>query len=340
MQPNPVRRRSLCLAAAATAAAVATTAGLTAAPRAFAQAAKYPSRPVRLIVPSPPGGGPDIVGRLVTQLLSQKWGQQLLIENIGGASGQVGALTVARAPADGYTLLFSAPTPLTIADNFDPKPPYNAQRDFVTAGLIGRNPALIVINSTIKANTLREFIALARAEPKKYFLGSPGIGNALHLIGEIVSVQAGIQMTHVPYKGSGPAVAGLLANDVQFLVQSAEAVRQHVQSGRLRALATIESTRLEAFPEVPTLAESGLANLNIMNWYGVFMPAATPRDIVDFWERELLLVAKDPVFIKRMKEMSFDPIAFGAQEFTRMMAAERPQWTAAIKAAGIATRKD
>ncbi len=113
-----------------------------------------------------------------------------------------------------------------------------------------------------------------------------------------------------------------------------------MQSGRLRALATIESTRLEAFPDVPTLAESGLANLNIMNWYGVFMPTATPRDIVDFWERELLLVAKDPTFVKRMKEMSFDPIAFGAQEFTRMMAAERPQWTAAIKAAGIATKKD
>ena len=337
MQPTSSRRRSLCLAAAA---AAATATGLTAAPRTFAQAAKYPARPVKLIVPSPPGGGPDTVGRLVTQLLSQKWGQQLLIENIGGASGQVGALTVARASPDGYTLLFSAPTPITIADNFEPKPPYNAQRDFVTAGLIGRNPALIVINSTVKANTLREFIALAKAEPKKYFLGSPGIGNALHLIGEIVSVQAGIQMTHVPYKGSGPAVAGLLANDVQFLVQSAEAVRQHVQSGRLRALATIESTRLEAFPDVPTLAESGLANLNIMNWYGVFMPTATPRDIVDFWERELLLVAKDPTFVKRMKEMSFDPIAFGAQEFTRLMIAERPQWTAAIKAAGIATKKD
>ena len=336
MATRRLTRRKLCFAAGAS---IAQAFGANVLAQS-AQGAKYPSRPVKLIVPSPPGGGPDIVGRLVTQLLSQNWNQQLLIENIGGASGQVGALTVARAPADGYTLLFSAPTPLTIADNFEPKPPYNAQRDFVTAGLIGRNPALIVINSSVKANTLREFIALAKAEPKKYFLGSPGIGNALHLIGEIVSVQAGIQMTHVPYKGSGPAVAGLLANDVQFLVQSAEAVRQHVQSGRLRALATIESARLDAFPDVPTLAESGLTNLNIMNWYGVFMPAATPRDIVDFWERELLLVAKDPVFVKRMKEMSFDPIAFGAQEFTRLMAAERPQWTAAIKAAGIATKKD
>jgi tripartite-type tricarboxylate transporter receptor subunit TctC len=329
MQHTNPRRRAVCAAAA-----------LLASTGVFAQAAKYPARPVKLIVPSPPGGGPDIVGRLVAQLLSQRWGQQVVIENIAGASGQVGALGVVRAAADGYTLLFSPPTPVTIADNFEPKPPYNAQRDLVGVGLIGRNPALIVINSTVKANTLREFIALAKAEPKKYFFGSPGIGNALHLIAEIVSNQAGIQMTHVPYKGSAPAVVGLLGNEVQFLVQSAEAVKEHVKSGRLKALATIESTRLEAFPEVPTLAESGLANLNIMNWYGVFVPAATPREIVDFWDRELLAVAKDPAFVRRMKEMSFDPVAFGAQEFARLMAAERPQWSAVIKSAGIATKKE
>ena len=318
---------------------ILTAGGMALASRGFAQT-KYPSRAVKLIVPSPLGGGPDIVGRLVAQLLTQRWGQPVLIENIGGASGQVGILAVTKAQPDGYTLAFSAPTPITIGDNLEPKPPYNAQRDLVGAALIGRNPALIVINSQLKANNLREFIALAKAEPKKINMGSPGIGNALHLIAEIVSVQAGIQMTHVPYKGSGPAVAGLLGNDVQFLVQSAESVKQHVQSGRLRALATLELTRLEGFPDVPTLAQSGLANLNIMNWYGVFLPTATPRDIVETWEKELLSIAKDPGFIKRMHDMSFDPVAFGTQEFTRMMAAERPQWTAAIQAAGIDTRKN
>ncbi len=314
-------------------------AGLAAAPYGFTQG-KYPSRPMRMIVPSPPGGGPDIVGRLVAQHLTQRWGQQVLIENIGGASGQVGIQTVVRAAPDGYTLAFTPPTPITIADNFEPRPPYNAQRDLVGTALIGRNPALIVINSSVKATTLREFIALAKVEPKKLNMGSPGLGNALHLIAEIVSAQAGIQMTHVPYKGSGPAVVGLLGNDVQFLVQSAEAVKQHVQSGRLRALATLESTRLDAFPNVPTLAEAGLTNLNIMNWYGVFLPSATPKEIVEIWEKELLSIAKDPAFIKRMHEMSFDPVAFGTQEFARMMAAERPQWTAAIKAAGIDTKKN
>lgn len=314
-------------------------AGALAAPSGFAQG-KFPSRPIRLIVPSTPGGGPDIVGRLVAQHLAQRWGQAAVIDNIGGAAGQLGTLAAVRAAPDGHTVLFTAPTPVTIADNFEPKPQYNAQRDLVGAALIGRNPALIVINSQVKANNLREFIALAKAEPKKINMGSPGLGNALHLIAEIVSTRAGIQMTHVPYKGSGPAVVGLLANDVQFLVQSAEAVRQHVQSGRLRALATLESTRLEAFPDVPTLAEAGLSNLNIMNWYGVFLPTATPKDVVDMWEKELLAIAKDPAFIKRMHEMSFDPVAFGTQEFARMLAAERPQWGAAIKAAGIDTIKN
>jgi tripartite-type tricarboxylate transporter receptor subunit TctC len=311
------------------------------APRSgFGQSARYPARPVKVIVPSPPGGGPDIVARLVAQLLSQRWGQQVVIENIGGASGQVGTQAVVRAVPDGHTLLFSPPTPITIAENFEPKPPYDARRDLATAGLLGRNPALLVINSNVPATSLREFTALARASPKKYFFGSPGQGNALHLIAEIVCGRAGIQLTHVPYKGSGPAVVGLLGGEVQMLVQSAEAVKEHIRSGRLRALATLESTRLEAFPEVPTLAEAGQANLDIMNWYGVFMPAATPREVVEFIERELQVLAKDATFVRRMKEMSFDPVSFGAQEFGRMMAAERPQWTSAIKAAGIATKKE
>jgi len=315
-------------------------AGLLAVARAAAQSGKYPSRTVKLIVPSPPGGGPDIVGRLVAQHLTHRWGQQVIVENISGASMQIGTLAVVRAAPDGYTLLFSPPTPITIAENFDPKPPYDARRDLATIALVGRNPALIVIHSQVKASSLREFIALAKAEPGKLFYGSPGQGNSLQLITEIVATQAGIQLTHVPYKGSGPAVVGLLAGDVQVLVQSAEAVKEHVKSGRLRALATLEPTRLEAFPDVPTLAESGLENLKVMNWYGAFAPAATPRDIVGLWERELLGLAKDPAFANRMREMSFDPVAFGGQDFDRMMAAERPQWTAAIRSAGIPTQKN
>jgi tripartite-type tricarboxylate transporter receptor subunit TctC len=312
---------------------------LAAAP-AFAQAPRFPSRPVKLIVPSPPGGGPDHVARLTAAIWSQRFGHQVVVENIAGASGQVATQNVVRSAPDGHTLLFSPPTPITVADNFEPKPAYDARRDLVTAGLVGRNPALLVINSNVKANTLKELVALAKAEPKKLNFGSPGLGNTLHLIAEIVCAKAGMQMTHVPYKGSGPAVVGLLGGEVQMLVQSAESVKEHVKSGRLRALATLESSRLEAFPDVPTLAEAGLANLDIVNWYGVFMPTATPKEIQDFLEREILALAKDATFVRRMKEMSFDPMVLSAQDFNRMMAAERPQWTAAIKAAGIDTKKN
>lgn len=324
-----LNRRSFCMTAAV---------GLLSATAAFAQAPAYPSHPIKLIVPSTPGGGPDIVGRLVAQSLAPRLGQ-IFVENIGGAAGQVGTLAVVRAAPDGHTLLFAPPSPISIAENFEPRPPYDAFRDLVPLGLIGRNPALIVINSNVKAGTLREFIALAKAEPRKFFYGSPGQGNAFHLITELVSGQAGIQMTHVPYKGSGPAVVGLLAGDVQFLVQSAEAVREHVKNGRLRALATLESSRLAAFPDVPTLTESGLANLNIMNWYGVFAPANTPRSVVDLWERELLALARDATFAGKMRAMSFDPVAFDSKTFVQMLAAERTQWQAVIKSAGIDTRK-
>ncbi len=312
---------------------------LAAAP-AFAQAPRFPTRPVKLVVPSPPGGGPDHVARLVATIWSQRIGYQVVVENIAGASGQVATLGVVRAAPDGHTLLFSPPTPITVADNFEPRPAYDARRDLATAGLVGRNPAVLVINSNVKASTLRELVALARAEPKKLNFGSPGLGNTLHLIAEIVCANAGMQMTHVPYKGSGPAVVGLLGGEVQMLVQSAESVKEHVKSGRLRALATLESNRLEAFADVPTLAEAGLSNLDIVNWYGVFMPAATPRETQDFLEREVLALAKDATFLRRMREMSFDPMVLPAQDFNRMMAAERPQWTAAIKAAGIDTKKN
>jgi tripartite-type tricarboxylate transporter receptor subunit TctC len=300
---------------------------------------RYPGQTIKFIVPSPPGGGPDFVGRLVAQTLSPKLGQAIYVDNVAGASMQVGTQQVARAAPDGYTLLFTPPTPITIADNFEPRPPYNARRDLVPIALIGRNPALVVVNSSVKANTMREFIALAKAEPGKFNFGSPGLGNSLHLSTEMLCQQAGIKLTHIPYKGSGPAVIGLIGGDVQLLVQSAEAVREHVKSGRLRALATLETTRLEAFPNVPTLEEVGLRNLKVMNWYGVFAPAATPPNLVQFWEKELLALPKNAAFAKQMRDMSFDPVAFSGHDFAQMMEVERVQWADIIKSANITTNK-
>jgi len=304
-----------------------------------AQNAKYPSKSIRMIVPFPAAGGPDTVGRLAASILGPKWGQQIVVENMPGASGQIGTNHVVKAPSDGYTLLFSPPTPITIAEHFDPKPPYDSNRDLIPAALLGRNPAVIVINANVKANTMAEFIALAKKEPSKIFYGTPGLGHAFHLISEIIFTKAGIQLTNVPYQGSSPAVMGLLAGDVQFLVQSVESVKEHIKSGKLKALATLEASRLDAYPDLPTLAESGLSNLDIMNWYGAFFSAKTSPEIIGFWEKELFSLAKDPTFQRKMKEMSFDPVVFGSQEFTKMMNLERTQWGNVIKTAHVSIKK-
>ena len=305
----------------------------------YAQNSKYPSRNIRMVVPFPAAGGPDTVGRLAASILGTKWGQQIVVENMPGASGQIGTNYVVKAASDGYTLLFSPPTPITIAEQFDPKPPYDANRDLIPAALLGRNPAVIVINGNVKANTLGEFIALAKKEPNKIFYGTPGLGHAFHLISEIIFTKAGIQLTNVPYQGSSPAVMGLLAGDVQFLVQSVESVKEHIKSGRLKALATLESSRLDAYPDLPTLAESGLSNLDIMNWYGAFFSSKTSPEIIAFWEKELFSLNKDATFQKKMREMSFDPVVYGSQEFTKMMALERAQWANVIKTAHVSIKK-
>lgn len=304
-----------------------------------AHAQPYPSRAIKLVSPFPPGGGVDIVGRLVAQGLAPRLGQSVVLENIGGASGTIGTQAVVRAAPDGHTLLFAPPTPITIAENFIPDLAYDAGRDLIAVALVGRNPGLLVINSKVNATSLREFVALAKASPRKYFYGTPGQGHAFHLITELFAREAGIEMTHVPYRGSGPALVGLVAGDVQFMVQSAGAVREHLRDGRLRAIGTLESSRLETLPEIPTLAESGLADLNVVNWYGVFVPVQTPREIVDLLERELLALPRNQEFVRRMKDLSFDPVVLGSREFTRMLQQERQQWKSVIQAAGIKVEK-
>jgi len=300
-----------------------------------ALAQKYPAKPIKLVVPSTPGGGLDIVARQLAQGLGSRLGQPVVVENIGGASQQLGTNTVVRSAPDGYTLLYAPSAPITLAENFDPKPPYDARRDLVGVAVIVRNPGLIVINSKVKAGTLGEFIALAKAQPGKLFYGTPGTGHSFHLVTELFSKQAGIQMTHVPFKGSGPAVVALLAGDIQFSVQSVEAVKEHLRAGELRALATLESNRLEALPNVPTLAQSGLKNLDLALWHGVLAPARTPKDVVATLERELVALVKTPDFAKKLRDLSFEPLPEDSKEFARRMAAEFELWPAAVKAIGL-----
>ena len=245
----------------------------------FSATAQYPAKPIKLMSPFPPGGGTDIVARQTAQGLSARLGQPVVVEAQAGAGGLIATQTVARAVPDGYTILFGVPSTITIAENFTKNPDYNPARDLAPIATVASYFTLFLVNPKVAANTLAEFIVLAKANPKKFFYGTSGNGHAFHMLTELVSRQAGIEMLAVPYKGNGPAQAAMLAGDVQVMVAASGAVRSNVQAGRMRALATLQSTRLHSFPDVPTMADAGLANLNIVNWFAVFTPIKTPRDI-------------------------------------------------------------
>ena len=301
----------------------------------FTSNAQYPTKPIKLMSPFPPGGGTDIVARQTAQALGTRLGQPVVIEAQAGAGGLIATQTVARAASDGYTILFGVPSTITIAENFTKNPDYNPARDLAPIATVASYFTLFLVNPKINANTLGEFIALAKANPKKFFYGTSGNGHAFHMLTELVSRQAGIEMVAVPYKGNGPAQTAMLAGDVQVMVAASGAVRSNVQAGRMRALATLQSTRLNSFPDVPTLADAGLANLNIVNWFAVFSPIKTPRDIQARLEQELLAMQKDPAFTEKVISLDFGPVGIGSKEFTTLLEGERKRWRDIIQAAGI-----
>jgi tripartite-type tricarboxylate transporter receptor subunit TctC len=303
-------------------------------PAALAQA--FPSKAVRIIVPAEPGGGLDIPARSVAQGLAQRFGQPVFVENVVGAAQQLGVLALVKAPPDGYTIMYAGSTPITIAENFDPKPPYDARRELIGVAVVARNPRLIVIHPDVKANTLAEFVALARQQPGKFFYGSPGIGHSFHLLTELISTQAGIKMTHVPYKGSAPANRGMLGGEVQFLIQSPEAVAPFLRAGKMRALATLDHSRLESLPEVPTLSQAGAKDLDFEEgWHGIYAPAKTPRDVLAVIEREVMGLVKTPEFAAKLKAMNFVPVGSGMPDTARRLETEFRVWPEVVKAANI-----
>lgn len=308
-------------------------------PSALAQT--FPNKSVRLIVPAEPGGGLDIPARSVAQGLSQRFGQTVFVENVVGAAQQLGVHALVKAAPDGYTILYGGSTPITIAENFSPKPPYDARRELIGVAVVARNPRLIVIPPDVKANTLAEFVALARAQPGKFFYGSPGIGHSFHLLTELLSTQAGIKMTHVPYKGSAPANRGMLGGEVQFLIQSPEAVASFLRAGKMRALATLDHSRLESLPDVPTLSQAGAKDLDFEEgWHGIYAPAKTPRDLLAVIEREVMGLVKNPEFAAKLKAMNFVPVGTGMPDIARRLETEFRVWPEVVKAANIQVSRE
>jgi tripartite-type tricarboxylate transporter receptor subunit TctC len=317
-------RRLRALAAVAFAAALL-------APQVFADA--WPTRPIKLVVPFAPAGATDIIGRLIAQKLGDRLGQPVVIENRPGAGTTIGNTVVAKAAPDGYTLLF-APTPFVITQALYPKLPYDAVKEFAPVSLLAVSPFILVVNDALPARTLGELIALAKAKPGVLTFCSAGSGSVPHMAGELFKLNAGVDIVHVPYKGGGPAITDLIGGQVNMMFATPIEVMQHVQSGRLRVLATTASQRLPSLPDVPTVRESGVPQFEVYAFFGMLAPAGTPAEIVDRLAKELAQVMKDPQVLQRFADQSAEPRVLGPAAFTAFLQSERIKWADVVARSG------
>ncbi len=298
-------------------------------------AQSFPSKPVRFIVPFAPGGQSDVVARTVGQKLSERWGQPVIIENKSGAATTLGTDFVAKAPADGYTILL-APAPFVITQYAYPKLPYDSRKDFTPVTLLVTNPLVAVVNPTrLPVKTFAEFVAAVKKEPGKIPYGTPGNGSLPHLAVELFGVQSGTSALHVPYKGGGPAVVDLVGGQISFMFASPLEVMPHVKAGRLLTLGVTSDKRVSYWPDVPTLKEAGYKEYEAYAWFGVVAPAATPRDIIAKLNADIVAVLKSPDVSERLAAQGADVAATSAEEFGRFLAAEHVRWSAAVKAANV-----
>jgi tripartite-type tricarboxylate transporter receptor subunit TctC len=304
---------------------------LAAAP--FANAQPYPDRPVKMVVPFAPGGATDIIARTVAQKLAERVGQPVVIENKPGAGTTVGNAEVAKAKADGYTLLF-APTPFVISQVVYPSLPYDPKKDFVPVSLLATSPFILVVNGNVQARSVAELVAAAKASPGKMTFCSAGNGTVPHLSGELFKLRAGVDIVHVPYKGGGPAITDLVGGQVDMMFATPIEVAQHVQSGKLRVLGATSLTRLAAYPDVPTLSESGYPGFEVASFFGVLAPAGTPREIVAKLAGDLAWVMEQPDVRERFASQSAVANVQDPASFARFLDAEREKWAGIVKRSG------
>ena len=298
-----------------------------------AEPAAYPARAIRLVVPFAPGGSSDALGRLLAQKLGQRLGQTVVVENKPGAGTTIGAAEVAKAAPDGYTLLL-APAPFVIASLMYPGLPYDGARDFTGVALLATSPLVLTANASFPASTAREVIALSKAKPGTLMYGSPGNGSVPHLATELFKLRTGADLSHVPYKGAGPAVTDLLAGNIQLMFASPIEVSQHVRAGKLKYIVASTRERAAGLANVPTVAELGLGDFDVVAWFGVVAPAATPAPIVARLSEEIghVLEAADvkETFAAQGAQMRYLP----ARAFDAFLGHEREQWAQAVKVSG------
>ena len=294
----------------------------------------YPTKPIRLIVPYPPGGGTDVIARIVQERFSALLGQQVLIDNRGGAAGSIGTELVAKSPPDGYTVLFTLSSH-TINPAIYAKLGFDTAKDFAPVGMVASLPQILVANTQFPANTVAELVALAKAKPDSISFASVGNGSPGHLAGELLKLRTGTQMTHVPYRGGGPAVTDVMGGQVPLLWVSIPAAAQFVKAGRLKALAVSTTKRSAAFPDVPTMQEAGIADFDVDSWYAVFVPAKTPKPAIDRLNRVINAVVKEPEIRDKLLAQGSEGVGGTPEQLGKVVSTELPRWQKLAKEANI-----
>ena len=295
----------------------------------------YPAKSIRMIIGFPPGGGTDIIGRIVAQRLSEVLGQQILPDNRGGAAGQIAAELAAKAPPDGYTVMMAHIAAISILPSLIARLPYDPQKDFSPISLVAIGPNLLVVHPSVPARSVKELIALAKARPGQLYYASPGSGSVQHLAGELFKLEARVDMVHVPYKGSGQSIVDLIAGNVHLNFDSVPPVLPHVRSGRLRALAVTSQKRFSILPEIPTVTEGGVAGFDLSTWWGLVAPAAVNKDIIARLEAETVKLLHQPDVKEKIAFAGADIVGNTAEEFAAFIRAERAKYARIVKDANI-----
>lgn len=310
-------------------------AALLAASASWAGAQSFPTKSLRMVIHFPPGGPTDFVGRALAQKLTEAWKQQIVVENRPGASGIIGIETVLRAPADGYTLLFGTGGSLALAPALNPKLPYNVFTDLAPITLVVINPQILVVHPSLPVHSVNDLIKLAKAKPGEINYGSVGPGSPQHMGMELLKSMAGVNLVHIPYKGTAPAMTELMAGQISAMFNSMPSVLPHIASGRLRGIAVGSAKRSPAAPDIPTVAEAGLKGFQYVTWYALLAPAAVPKDIITKINAESVKALSEPEMSKRLSSQGAEPAPGSPEDLAKFMRNEFEDWKKVIKAANI-----
>jgi tripartite-type tricarboxylate transporter receptor subunit TctC len=299
-----------------------------------APAQTYPDKPIRLVVPFPAGGTTDILARAVGQKLGEHLGQQVVVDNKPGAGGNIGSDIVAKSAPDGYTLVMGTVGTHAINASLYKKMPYDHIKDFVPVSLVALVPNILVVHPSVPANSVKELIAYAKANPGKLNFASSGNGTSIHLSGELFKTTAGVEMTHVPYKGSAPAVTDLLGGQVQLMFDNMPSALPHVKAGKLKALGVTTAKRFPAAPDIPAIAEAGVPGYEASSWFGVLAPAGTPKEIVNKLSSEIAKILQTPEIKERLLSQGAEPVGNTPDQFAAFIKAETAKWAKVVKESG------